>query len=96
MLISLYIKELKRSITVSVNENVDQYGNNVSAWENQTKEQRDAKEPRNFVGSGKVIYSKATEIYPVAPKKDFDASNAPKSTPTKAEKEFLGNDSLPF
>ena len=70
MLINLYIKELKKSITISVNENVDNYGNNVSAWESQTKEQRDAKAPRNYVGNGTVVFSKAKE-YAVAPKKEF-------------------------
>ena len=74
MLIQLYIKELKKSITISVNENVDNYGNNVSAWESQTKEQRDAKAPRNYVGNGTVIFSKAKE-YTVAPKKEFKQSN---------------------
>lgn len=70
MLINLYVKELKKSITISVNENVDNYGNNVAAWESQTKEQRDAKTPRNYVGNGTVVFSKAKE-YPVAPKKEF-------------------------
>lgn len=70
MLINLYIKELKKSITISVNENVDNYGNNVSAWLSQTKEERDAKTPRNYVGNGTVVFSKAKE-YPVAPKKEF-------------------------
>jgi hypothetical protein len=74
MLINLYIKELKKSITISVNENVDNYGNNVSAWESQTKEQRDAKAPRNYVGNGTVVFSKAAQ-YPVAPKKEFKQPN---------------------
>jgi hypothetical protein len=74
MLINLYIKELKKNITISVNENVDNYGNNVSAWESQTKEQRDAKAPRNYVGNGTVVFSKAKE-YPIAPKKEFKQAN---------------------
>jgi hypothetical protein len=72
MLINLYVKELKKSITISVNENVDNYGNNVSAWESQTKEQREAKATRNYVGNGTVVFSKAKE-YPIAPKKEFKA-----------------------
>ena len=75
MLINLYVKELKKSITISVNENVDNYGNNVSAWESQTKEQRDAKATRNYVGNGTVIFSKAKE-YPIAPKKEFNAQTS--------------------
>jgi hypothetical protein len=82
MLIQLYIKELKKNITISVSETVDNYGNNVSAWDSQTKEQRDAKAPRNYVGNGTVVFSKAAQ-YPIAPKK-------PKSQPIEL------NDQLPF
>jgi hypothetical protein len=87
MLINLYVKELKKSITISVNENVDQFGNNVSAWESQTKEQRDAKTARNYVGNGTVVFSKAKE-YPVAPKKEF--------TPKSQTNDSGLSDDLPF
>ena len=85
MLLNLYVKELKKSITISVNENVDNYGNNVSAWESQTKEQRESKAPRNYVGNGTVVFSKAKE-YPVAPKKEFTSQTSNEGL----------SDSLPF
>jgi hypothetical protein len=91
MLINLYIKELKKSITISVNENVDNYGNNVSAWESQTKEQRDAKESRSYVGNGTVVFSKAKE-YPIAPKKEFKAKSS--SEQTNNDSQF--DSDLPF
>ncbi len=69
MLINLYDKETKRSITISVEDKVDNYGNNVKAWISQTKEERENKAQRVFTGNGKVIFSKAKE-YPVAPKKE--------------------------
>jgi hypothetical protein len=69
MLINLYLKEEKKSITISVDEKVDNYGNNVSAWISQTKEQRESKASRTYVGNGKVVFSKAKE-YPVAPKQE--------------------------
>jgi hypothetical protein len=62
------------STTISVNETVDQFGNNVSMWIAQTKEQRDSKAPRNYVGNGTVVFSKAKE-YPTAPKKEFKQPN---------------------
>jgi hypothetical protein len=62
------------STTIAVNSDVDQFGNNVSMWIAQTKEQRDAKAPRNYVGNGTVVFSKAKE-YPVAPKKEIKQSN---------------------
>ena len=43
-------------ITMSVNDTTDQYGNNVSAYVSQTREQREAKTPRYYVGNGKVKY----------------------------------------
>jgi hypothetical protein len=78
------------STTISVNENVDSYGNNVSMWISQTKEQRDAKESRSYVGNGTVVFSKAKE-YPIAPKKEFKAQS---SSETNNDSEF--DSDLPF
>ena len=45
------------NITITVFDNKDQYGNNVSLTDPQDKEQREAKEPKNYLGNGKVVYS---------------------------------------
>lgn len=45
------------NITISVNDEADQFGNDVSVWESQTKEERDDKANRNFLGNGKTIWS---------------------------------------
>lgn len=70
------------NLTVSVNDEEDQYGNNVSIWEGQTKEEREAKAPRNFLGNGKVIWDGDSGSKPNAP--------APKSN------EVEPKDDLPF
>lgn len=44
------------NITISLNDTPDQYGNNASIWISQTKEERDAKAPKVYIGNGKVIY----------------------------------------
>lgn len=44
------------NISLSINDNTDQYGNNVQVTNPQTKEQREAKEPRVFLGNGKVAF----------------------------------------
>lgn len=44
------------SITVELKDEADAYGNNVSAWNAQTKEERAAKTNRQFIGNGKVIW----------------------------------------
>lgn len=44
------------NITISLNDAPDQYGNNASIWISQTKEERDAKAQKIYLGNGKVIY----------------------------------------
>lgn len=44
------------NITISLNDTPDQYGNNASIWISQTKEERDAKAQKVYLGNGKVIY----------------------------------------
>ena len=44
------------NITISLNDTPDQYKNNASIWVSQTKEERDAKAPKVYLGNGKVIY----------------------------------------
>jgi hypothetical protein len=45
------------NLTVAVNDEADQFGNNVSAWIGQSKEEREAKNDRTFLGNGKVVFS---------------------------------------
>jgi hypothetical protein len=44
------------NITISLNDTPDQYGNNVAIWISQTKEERDAKAQRVFLGNGKIVF----------------------------------------
>jgi hypothetical protein len=46
-----------KNYTLSLNDETNGYGQNVSVWESQTKEQQSAKEQRNFVGNGKVVWT---------------------------------------
>lgn len=46
-----------KNYTLSLNDETNGYGQNVSVWETQTKEQQAAKEQRNFVGNGKVVWT---------------------------------------
>ena len=45
------------NITVFVNEETNTYGQNVSAAMEQSKEQREAKEPKTYVANGKVVWT---------------------------------------
>lgn len=43
-------------LTISVNDEVNDYNQNVTVYHSQSKEEREAKENRIFVGNGRVIY----------------------------------------
>lgn len=45
------------NITISINDEVDQYGNQVGIYESQSKDERDAKEKKNYLGNGKIAWS---------------------------------------
>jgi hypothetical protein len=45
------------NVTITINDEVDKYGNNASIFESQTKEEREAKTPKNYLGNGKVIWT---------------------------------------
>ena len=75
------------NVTIAVNDNTDDYGNNASLYATQTKEEREAKVKRTYFGNGRVIWTdgKAT----VAEQKQ--------SQPQPTQKESLDfSDDLPF
>ena len=43
--------------TASINDELDKFGNNVAITLQQTKEQREAKEKKVYVGNGKVAWT---------------------------------------
>jgi hypothetical protein len=59
------------NFTISVNDDT-KYGNNVSLSDSQTKEEREAGKPRDYLGNGKVIWTNGSiakaesEAQPVA------------------------------
>jgi hypothetical protein len=72
------------NITISVNDEDDQFGNNTSVWESQTKEERDDKVDRNFLGNGKVVWSSQS------------SNDTKKTSSKKASKQDDEDDDLPF
>ena len=51
-------------ITISLSDQTNNFGQNVSAYVAQTKEQRDAKTPLFYVGNGKTFWSKGETPMP--------------------------------
>ena len=58
------------NFTISVNDDTNQFGQNVAAFDSQTKEEREAKKPKKYIGNGKVVWTdgscvKATQEQPL-------------------------------
>lgn len=45
------------NLNIGINDNSDNYGNNIQVTEPQNQEQRAAKEPKTFYGNGKVFWT---------------------------------------
>lgn len=44
------------NLTLSINDDT-RFGNNVSAFDSQTKEEREAKKTKSYLGNGKVVWT---------------------------------------
>ncbi len=83
------------NLTIAINDKTDEYGNNAALWLNQTKEQREAGEPRNYVGNAKVVFIDPSKVIEVAERKEFvsNAAQNPSSAPAQSEEK---SGDLPF
>ena len=45
------------NMTDSENDELDKYDNNISTWRAQSKEERESKVARNFLGNGRVLWT---------------------------------------
>jgi hypothetical protein len=74
-------------ITISINDEMNKYDQNVSGYVSQTKEQREDKKPRFYVGNGKTYWSTNND-HPKSTKQ-----NGSDAVPVEAE--VIGSD-LPW
>ena len=72
------------NLTVAVNNELDQFGNNAAAYISQSKEEREAKVNRTYLGNGKVQWTDGT-INKAEPQQAQPQQAAPQD-----------DDSLPF
>jgi len=77
------------AVTVTLNDEVDPYGNQGPVTVDQTKEERDAKAPKTYLGNAKVIWTNGTNVEP-APRDDQSGQ------PASAVSVSLQPDDLPF
>ena len=73
-------------MTVGTKDEKDQYGNDASSWIAQSKEERDAKEDRTFLGNGRVVFDSGNR------NPEEGEPKTSKATETFADEE----DDLPF
>ena len=59
------------NFTIAVNDDT-RYGNNVSAFDSQTKEEREAKKAKSYLGNGKVVWTDGNIV--VAEKEEVQAT----------------------
>ncbi len=79
------------NITISVNNEPDQFGNDTGVFQSQTKEERDRKDKKVYLGNGKTFWTdekKSTTIEEVEAEMKAE-KNAPKPVGE-------ADDSLPF
>ena len=72
-----YISTTYLPITITINDELDQFGNQGPVVVEQTKEERDAKAPKTYLGNVKVVWSYGTNVEP-APRDGAPAAPAPK------------------
>lgn len=68
-----------KNYTASISDTTDKFGNNVSIYETQTKEQREAKTSRIYLSNGKVVWTDGKIT--VAEKKDTRATEEIEALP---------------
>ena len=73
-------------ITITLNDELDQFGNQGPVSVQQTKEERDAKTAKTYLGNVKIVWTNGTNVA-VAPRDDQPVQAAPAAAPV---------DDLPF
>ena len=76
------------SITLSISDDVNQYGQNVSGFVTQTKEQREQKKQKFYVGNGEVVWTDGNIVK--------GGKVQPQKEDKKAQTETAEQDGLPF
>ena len=71
-------------ITITLNDELDQFGNQGPVVVEQTKEERDAKAPKTYLGNVKVVWTNGQNV-DTAPR---DMNSAPASAPAAAEEDL--------
>jgi hypothetical protein len=55
--LSIKGKDGYKNYTISISDETNQYGQNVTMYEQQSKEERENKVPKKYIGNGSVIWN---------------------------------------
>ena len=69
-------------ITITLNDEPDQFGNQGPVVVEQTKEERDAKAPKTYLGNVKVVWTNGQNV-DTAPRDDNQSAPAPAQAPAE-------------
>ena len=72
-------------ITITINDELDQFGNQGPVVVEQTKEERDSKAPKTYLGNVKIVWTNGNNV-DVAPRDNNQA--APQLEPQKEDLPF--------
>lgn len=81
--LSIKGKDGYKNYTISISDETNQYGQNVTMYEQQSKEERENKVPKKYIGNGSVVWN------------DGKITNAEKKEVNNTSKVEENND-LPF
>jgi hypothetical protein len=86
------------NITGVINDEVDDYGNNVSFWMEQSKEERDNKDSKVYLGNGKAFWTdgKVTIVNKENPNGTTNGHITTASVKKEAEAKETFSENLPF
>lgn len=74
------------NLTMSVNDD-SRYGNNTSVYVSQSKEERDAKAKRDYLGNGRVIWTDGNIV--LAEEEEGGLKNEPTTAKVGGDDDFL-------
>ena len=69
-------------ITITINDELDQFGNQGPVVVEQTKEERDAKAEKTYLGNVKVVWTNGQNV-DTAPRDDNQSAPAPAQAPAE-------------
>ena len=72
-------------ITITLNDELDNFGNNGPVVVQQTKEARDAKVEKTYLGNVKVVWTNGNNVEAAPKQVDASAAGAPQPVMTKDE-----------